>query len=48
MIVTTEKTDYRGIEYYRIFICGRYIGYGFTEQDAYDFGLKYAEKEGLI
>lgn len=23
-------------------------GYGFDEQDSIDFGIKYAEKEGLI
>ena len=48
MIVTTVKTKYRSVEYYKIFVENEYIGYGFDEQDSIDFGIKYAEKEGLI
>jgi hypothetical protein len=47
MIVTTLKTKYRDVTYYKIFVKNEYIGYGFDEQESIDFGIKYAKKEGL-
>lgn len=49
MEITTEstKTTIGDLTYYKTFVNGEYIGYGWTEQDAYDFGIRYAKTEGL-
>ena len=43
-MIRVEETISQGRLYWRIFVNGEYIGYGFSEDDAQEFGRKYAEE----
>jgi len=41
-VVRVEEAIFEGRLYWKIFVNGSYIGYGFSEKDAEEFGNKYA------
>ena len=41
-VITVEEAMFEGKLYWKIFINGSYIGFGFSEKDAMEFGEKYA------
>ena len=42
-VVTVKGAVFEGRLYWKIFVNGSYIGYGYSEADAREFGEKYAE-----
>ncbi len=48
-VITTEKDEiFADFPFYKVFVDGEYIGYGWTEDDAITFAERYIERGKIM